>query len=62
MHNKCVLIIDLKSGSWTAKACRVLIVNNKTNNIMGRALLSKLGITLNATKNTGKKINLISQL
>ena len=29
---------------------------------MGRDLLAKLGITLNATKNTGKTINLISQL
>ena len=43
-------------------ACRVLIVNNKTNNFMGRDLLSKLGITLNATKIAGTKINLISQL
>ena len=29
---------------------------------MGRDLLPKLGITLNATKNTGKNVNLISQL
>ena len=57
-----VLIIDIKSGSWTAKSCKVLIVKNKTNNIMGRDLLSKLGITLNATKITGKPINFISDL
>ena len=29
---------------------------------MGRDLLAKLGITLNVTKNTGKNVNLISQL
>ena len=33
-------MIGIKSGSWTANACRVLIVNNKTNNIMGRVLVS----------------------
>ena len=57
-----VLIIDIQSGSWTAKSCKVLIVKNKTINIMGRDLLSKLGITLNASKNTGKPINFISNL
>ena len=51
-----VLIIDIQSGSWTAKSCKVLIVKNKTNNIMGRDLLSKLEITLNASKNTDKKL------
>ena len=59
---KGVLIIDIKSGSWTAKRCRILIVNSKTNNNMGRDLLEKLGITLNASKNTGKQVNLISEL
>ena len=59
---KGVLIIDIKSGSWIAKSCKVLMVNNRTNNIMGRDLLAKPGITLNATKNTGKNVNLISQL
>ena len=59
---KRVHIMDKNSETWSAKACRVLIVNNKTNNIMCRDLLSKLGITLNATKNTGKKTILISQL
>ena len=57
-----MLIIDIQSGSWTAKSCKVLIVKNKTNNIMGRDLLSKLGITLNASKNTGKPIIFISNL
>ena len=41
-----------------AKACRVLIVNNKANNIMGRDLLSKLGINLIPQKIlVRKKIN-----
>ena len=57
-----VLIIDIRSGSWTAKSCQVLIVENKTNNIMGRDLLSKLGITLNASKNTVEPVNFISDL
>ena len=57
-----VLIIDIKSGSWTAKSCKVLIVKNNTKNIMGRDLLAKLGITLNASKKIGKPINFISDL
>ena len=59
---KGVLIINIKSGSWTAKRCKVLIVNTKTNNIMGRDLLAKLGNTLNAPKNTGQQFKLISEL
>ena len=47
---KGVLSINLKSGSWTAKACNVLTVENKTNNIIGRGNLTKLGITLSAHK------------
>ena len=58
---KGVLIIDIKLGSCTANRCKVLIVNNKTNHIMGRDILTKQGITLNARKNTGKNVNLISQ-
>ena len=50
-----VLHLDIKSGSWSAKQCKVLIVDNKTNNIMGRDLLAKLGITLNANKPNGKQ-------
>ena len=57
-----VLLIDIKSGSWTAKSCKVLIVKNKTNIIMGRDQLSKLGITLSASKNTGKPVNFTSDL
>ena len=59
---KGVLSINLKSGSWTAKACKVLIVENITKNIMGRDILTKLGITLSAHKKPGKTINLISKI
>ena len=38
-----------------AKQCKVLIVDNKTNNIMARDLLTKIGITLNANKPKGKQ-------
>ena len=55
-----VLHLDLKSGSWNAPDCQILLVENKTNNIMGRDILRKLGITLTASKNTGKKILQIS--
>ena len=57
---KGVLSLELRSGSWTAKDCKVLIVENRTNNIMGRDILTKLGITLSAQKKPGKTINLIS--
>ena len=50
-----VLLLDITSGSWVAKQCKVLIVHNKTNNIMGRDLLAKIGITLNANKPKGKQ-------
>ena len=50
---KAVLSINLKSGSWTAKACKVLIAENRTKNIMGRDILTKLGITLSAHKKPG---------
>ena len=57
-----MLSLELNSGSWTAKDCKVLIVENRTNNIMGRDILTKLGITLSAQKKPGKTINLISNI
>ena len=51
-----VLQMDLSSGSWFAPDCKILLVDNKTNNIMGRDTLRRLGITLTARKNEGKKI------
>ena len=37
---KGVLSLELNSGSWTAKDCKVLIVENRTNNIIGRNILT----------------------
>ena len=51
--------MELKSGSWNAKNCRILVVDNKTNNIMGRDVLAKLGITLKAEKPHGKQVHTI---
>ena len=48
--------MDLKSGSWNAPDCQILLFENKTNNTMGRDILRKLGITLTASKNTDKRI------
>ena len=56
---KGVLHMELKSGSWDAKNCKILIVDNKTNNIMGRDVLAKLGITLKAEKPHGKQVHTI---
>ena len=49
---KGVLSLELNSGPWTAKECKVLIEENRTNNIMGRDIITKLGITLSAQKKT----------
>ena len=55
-----VLHTTLKSGSWTAKNCNILLMNNLPQNVMGRDILQQLGIHLTATKPTGKTIGLIS--
>ena len=52
MEIKGVLSLELNSVSWTTKDCKVLIVENRTNNIMGKDILTKLGITLSAQKKT----------
>ena len=51
-----VLQIDLRSGSCNAPDCQILLVENKTHNIMGRDTLRKPGITCKQYKNSGKKI------
>ena len=51
-----VLHLYLNSGSWNTPDCKILLVEKKTNNIMGRDILRKLGITLTTSKNTGKKV------
>ena len=55
-----VLHITLKSGSWTAKNCNILLVNNLPQIVMDRDILQQLGFHLTATKPTGKTIGLIS--
>ena len=50
-----LLLLDLTSGLLVTKQCKVLIVDNKKNNIMGRDLLAKKVITLNANKPNGKQ-------
>ena len=55
----CLLLKHLNS-SWNALDCQILLVENKTNNIMGGDILRKLGITLTASKNTGNKVLQIS--
>ena len=47
---KGVLNITLSSGSWKATNCKILLVNNLTQDIMGRDILRKLGIHLSASK------------
>ena len=49
----------LKSGSWTAKECKLLVVNLLTHNLMGRDILRKLGYHSNK-QIPGKHINSIS--
>ena len=52
--------ITLKSGAWTAKNCRILLVKHLPLPVIGRDILQQLGIFLTATKPTGKTINLVS--
>ena len=56
--------ITLHTGSWTAQNCKILVVGHKTNNLMGRDLLQKLGISLQQipNKSPGKQINFISSI
>ena len=54
--------MELRSGSWTAKNCNILVVKHKSQNLMGRDILTKLGLTLNQQQATkGKKIFDISE-
>ena len=53
-----ILQLDLTSGDWTSKDNKILIVQTQTVNLLGRDVLSKLGISLTQTK--GKQINHIS--
>ena len=56
--------ITLHSGSWTAQSCKILVVGHKTNNLTGRDVLQKLGISLQQipNKSPDKQINSISSI
>ena len=58
------LDLTLQSGSWTAQNCMILVVGHKTNNLMGRDVLQKLGNTLQQKSNNspGNNINSSPQL
>ena len=54
--------MELRSGSWTAKNCNILVVKHKSQNLMGRDNLKKLGLKLTQQQATkGKKILNISE-
>ena len=38
--------MELRSGSWTAKICNILLVQHKSQNLMIRDILTKLGLAL----------------
>ena len=54
--------MELRSGSWTAKNCNILVVKHKSQNLVGRDILTKLRQTLTQQQaNKGKKILNISE-
>ena len=48
--------MELHSGSRTAKNCNILVVKHRSRNLMGRDVLSKLGLTLTQQQTEGKKV------
>ena len=56
--------LTLKSGSWTNRNCQVLVDRHKTNNLMGRVILQKLGTALQQRpkQSPGNNINSISYI
>ena len=59
------LVLTLRSRSWTAKECKILVVGHNTNNLMGRDVLEQLGITLKQQqqrKSPGNKIQSIHSI
>ena len=51
------LQLELNSGSWTARNYNILVVEHKSQNLMGRDVLAKLGLTLIQQKSDkGKKV------
>ena len=45
MEIKGKIIMNLKSGSWVAKECKLLVVDHPKLNLMVRDILSKLGLS-----------------
>ena len=48
--------MELHSGSWTAKNCNILVVKHGSQNLMGRDILAKLGLTLTQQQNEDRKL------
>ena len=49
--------MELQSGSWTATNCNILVVEHKSQNLMGRDIFTKLGLTLTQQQaNKGKNV------
>ena len=48
--------MELQSGSWTARNCNILVVKHRSQNLMGRDVLTKLGLTLTQQQSEGKKV------
>ena len=46
--------MNITSGSWCAKRCPIIILEQNTTNLMGRDVLPKLGISLQQTKQQDK--------
>ena len=53
--------MELHSGSWTAKNCNILVVKHRSQNLMGRDVLSKLGLTLTQQQTEDKKVFIINE-
>ena len=52
LNNKDIPIVgqphmELSSGSWKATKCKILVVENQSQNLMGKDIQAKLGLTLN---------------
>ena len=58
------IILKLKSRSWTARECEILVVEHQTHNLMGRDIRCNLGLSLRQTnpQETGNQINSIPNI
>ena len=58
---KGVIHMDITLGSWCAKRCPIFIMEQNTTNLMGRDVLPKLRISLQQTKQQGRRIHQLSK-